>query len=122
MRPSDPDLYRGREISPPDWQGECHRRFEQCGQACRPAYIALDEQANELYVADGYTNRRVIVLDAKSGAYKRHWGAYGKKPSDDKMPAYKPDAPLSEQFSNPVHCVRLSNDFGRRAQKFRRIE
>ena len=38
------------------------------------------------------------------------WGAYGKPPSDDKMPAYKPDAKPSEQFSNPVHCVRLSND------------
>ena len=38
------------------------------------------------------------------------WGAYGKPPSDEKMPAYKPDAKPSEQFSNPVHCVRLSND------------
>lgn len=76
----------------------------------RPAHIALDEPANELYVADGYKNRRVIVFDAKSGAFKRLWGAYGKKPSDDKMPPYRASAPLSEQFSNPVHCVRLSND------------
>ena len=76
----------------------------------RPAHMVLDEQANELYVADGYKNRRVIVFDAKSGAYKRHWGAYGHKPSDEKMAAYKPDAPPSQQFSNPVHCVRLSND------------
>ena len=38
------------------------------------------------------------------------WGAYGKPPSDEKLPAYKPDAKPSEQFSNPVHCVRLSND------------
>jgi DNA-binding beta-propeller fold protein YncE len=76
----------------------------------RPAHIMLDEPANELYVADGYKNRRVIVFDAKSGAYKRHWGAYGKKPSDDKMPAYTPNGPLAEQFSNPVHCVRISND------------
>jgi hypothetical protein len=45
----------------------------------RPAHIALDEQANELYVADGYKNRRVIVLDAKSGAYKRHWGGVWQK-------------------------------------------
>jgi DNA-binding beta-propeller fold protein YncE len=76
----------------------------------RPAHMVLDEQANELYVADGYKNRRVIVFDGKSGAYKRHWGAYGRKPSDEKLVAYKPDAPPSEQFSNPVHCVRLSND------------
>jgi DNA-binding beta-propeller fold protein YncE len=76
----------------------------------RPAHIMLDEPANELYVADGYKNRRVIVFDAKSGAYKRHWGAYGKAPNDEKMPAYRPDAPLSQQFSNPVHCVRIAQD------------
>jgi 6-phosphogluconolactonase (cycloisomerase 2 family) len=51
----------------------------------------------------------VIVFDAKSGAYKRHWGAYGNKPSDDKV-SYDPQAPLPQQFGNPVHCVRLSND------------
>jgi len=37
-------------------------------------------------------------------------GAYGKAPSDEKTPSYKPDAPLSQQFANPVHCVRLSGD------------
>ncbi len=72
--------------------------------------MMLDEAANELYVADGYKNRRIIVFDAKSGAFKRLWGAYGHKPSDEKMAAYKPDAPLSEQFSNPVHCVRIANN------------
>src|SRR5258706_512567 len=63
--------------------------------------------ASELYIADGYGNKRVIVLDAATGAYKRHWGAYGKAPSDDKLPMYNPQSP---QFANPVHCVRLSND------------
>jgi hypothetical protein len=79
-------------------------------QLGRPAHLILDEPAGELFVADGYLNRRVIVFDAKTGAYKRHWGAYGKTPSDDKTPPYKPDAPLSQQFANPVHCVRVSND------------
>ena len=79
-------------------------------QLGRPAHMQIDEAASELYVADGYLNRRIIVFDAKTGAYKRHWGAYGNKPSDEKLPAYKPDAPLSQQFANPVHCVRLSND------------
>src|SRR5215467_5133074 len=73
----------------------------------RPAHMEIDAQANELYVADGYGNKRVIVFDAASGAYKRHWGAYGKPPSDDKLPMYKPDSP---QFANPVHCVRLAKD------------
>ena len=51
-------------------------------QLGRPAHMVLDPIANELYVADGYGNRRVVVFDAASGAYKRHWGAYGKKPDD----------------------------------------
>jgi DNA-binding beta-propeller fold protein YncE len=79
-------------------------------QLGRPAHLQVDAAANELYVADGYKNRRIVVFDINIGAYKRHWGAYGKKPSDDKLPPYDPSAPLSEQFSNPVHCVRLSND------------
>ncbi len=61
-------------------------------------------------MADGYGNRRVIVFDSKTGAYKRHWGAYGNAPNDDKQPPYSPTAELSKQFSNPVHCVRVSND------------
>ena len=75
--------------------------------------MVTDDAAGELYVADGYGNRRVIVFDAKTGAYKRHWGAYGtKEPTDDKLPAYKPVAvtELSKSFANPVHCVRLSRD------------
>jgi hypothetical protein len=76
-----------------------------------PAHLVTDDAANEVYVADGYQNRRIIVFDSKTGAYKRHWGAYGKAPGpDDKLPAYKPDAPLSQSFGNPVHCVRISND------------
>ncbi|MEO9102500.1 MAG: hypothetical protein ABI212_02905, partial [Burkholderiaceae bacterium] len=77
---------------------------EQLG---RPAHMELDAAADELYVADGYGNRRVIVFDATSGQYKRHWGAYGKKPDDTKLPDYNPESP---QFSNPVHCVRLMKD------------
>jgi DNA-binding beta-propeller fold protein YncE len=73
----------------------------------RPAHMEIDAQANELYIADGYGNKRVLVLDAATGAYKRHWGAYGKAPSDDKLPLYNPQ---SSQFANPVHCVRLAKD------------
>ncbi len=79
-------------------------------QLGRPAHIQIDEAAGELYVADGYLNRRVLVLDARTGAHKRHWGAYGNQPNDDKQPAYDPKAPLAKQFANPVHCVRLAND------------
>jgi DNA-binding beta-propeller fold protein YncE len=75
-----------------------------------PADIAVDADAREVYVADGYRNRRVIVFDSQTGAYKRHWGAYGERPSDDATPAYDPAAPPSRQFGNPVHCVRLTRD------------
>src|SRR3954452_16671463 len=75
-----------------------------------PADIAVDVAAKEVFVADGYGNRRVAVFDSETGAYKRHWGAYGKKPSDDKTPPYDPAAAPSQQFANPVHCVRFAKD------------
>jgi DNA-binding beta-propeller fold protein YncE len=80
-------------------------------QLGQPAHMVLDEPAGELYVADGYLNRRIVVFDAGTGDYKRHWGAYGTRtPIDEKLPSYSPGAPLSKSFGNPVHCVRLSND------------
>lgn len=75
----------------------------------RPADIAVDPAANEVYVADGYGNRRIIVFDATTGAYKRHWGAYGTRPVDAPF-RYDPAAPLPRQFGRPVHCVKLARD------------
>jgi hypothetical protein len=69
----------------------------------------LWEHDGEIYIADGYGNRRVIVVDMATGKYKRHWGAYGARPSDERMPAYNPDGPPSRQF-NTVHCAIVSND------------
>jgi DNA-binding beta-propeller fold protein YncE len=76
----------------------------------RPADTEVDPAANEVYIADGYGNHRVIVFDADSGAYKRHWGAYGKPPGDAKEPPYDPNRPAPQQFANPVHCVKISKD------------
>src|ERR1700716_2544439 len=75
-----------------------------------PAKTFIDKQTNEVYVADGYGNHRVIVFDADTGKYKRHWGAYGNKPDDTYMGKYDPHAPPSQQFGNPVHCTDLSVD------------
>src|ERR1700719_240971 len=75
-----------------------------------PADVAVDVAAKEVYAADGYGNRRVVVFDSETGAYKRHWGAYGNRPSDDKTPPYDPAKPVSQQFGNPVHCVRIAKD------------
>jgi DNA-binding beta-propeller fold protein YncE len=88
-----------------------------------PASMVVDERANELYVADGYVNHRVIVFDATAGTYKRHWGAYGHRPDDGyfarlgikpgEHPTNEdqraPDATPPPQF-DLVHDVRLSKD------------
>ncbi len=76
----------------------------------RVAKIFVDPKANEAYVADGYLNRRVAVLDAATGKIKRFWGAYGKPPNDAPEGRYDPAAPPSPNFRNPVHCADLSND------------
>jgi DNA-binding beta-propeller fold protein YncE len=94
------------------------------------ANVTIDRAANELYVADGYVNHRVIVFDTTTGAYKRHWGAYGKRPDDgyfsragERLPSpfsgavqhenrpsqYDPDGPPPPQF-RIVHVVRIAND------------
>jgi hypothetical protein len=92
--------------------------------------LVMDSAARELYVADGYVNHRVIVFDSRTGAYKRHWGAYGNRPDDtyftragERLPGpfsgavqqenkpsqYDPAGPPSPQF-RIVHAVRLSRD------------
>jgi DNA-binding beta-propeller fold protein YncE len=74
------------------------------------AKVFVDEKANEVYVADGYGNKRVVVMDADTGQFKRFWGAYGNKPNDENLGRYNPSAPPAQQFRNPVHCADLSND------------
>lgn len=95
-----------------------------------PTNITIDEAANEIYVADGYVNHRVIVFDAKTETYKQHWGAYGNQPDDgwftrtgEKLPEpfsgavqnenrpsqYDPNSPPAPQF-RIVHAVRISKD------------
>ena len=84
----------------------------------RPADAFVHAPTNELFVADGYGNRRVIVFDADTGEYKRHWGAYGNRPDDadtynatrggvDKT--YDPTI-ASKQFGRAVHGIALSRD------------
>ena len=66
----------------------------------RPANLAMDPGTRELFVADGYGNHRVVVFDAETGQYKRHWGANGRPPGEAGV----------KGFGNPVHCIRLSRD------------
>jgi DNA-binding beta-propeller fold protein YncE len=76
----------------------------------RPADFEVDEAAQELYVADGYGNRRVIVYDSETGEYKRHWGAYGERPDDIELSVYDPETEPSRHFRSPVHGVAIAND------------
>jgi len=76
----------------------------------RVAKIFVDPEMNEAYLADGYINKRVAVIDADTGAFKRYWGAYGKRPDDTSIGPYDPDAPPAQQFRSPVHCAELSAD------------
>ncbi|MFT5143197.1 MAG: 2-keto-4-pentenoate hydratase/2-oxohepta-3-ene-1,7-dioic acid hydratase in catechol pathway [Rhodothermales bacterium] len=75
----------------------------------QPADIDVDDAADEVYIADGYGNRRVVVFDATTGEYKRHWGAYNNQPHDRELPDFVPGQE-QESFRSPVHAVRISND------------
>jgi hypothetical protein len=76
----------------------------------RVAKIWVDPKTNEAYIADGYGNKRVAVIDADTGKMKRFWGAYGNKPDDAAQGPYDPKAPPQQQFRNPVHCIERAND------------
>jgi hypothetical protein len=96
----------------------------------KPGDVFVSAKSNEVYVADGYGNRRVIVFDADSGAFKRMWGAFGNPPADDAgsggpgpsggplgaAPAASGPATLDTQgpgpmtFASPVHGIVVSND------------
>jgi hypothetical protein len=74
------------------------------------AKIFVDKKENEAYISDGYGNKRVVVIDADTGKFKRYWGAYGNKPDDTNLGRYNPEAPPAQQFRTPVHCAEMSND------------
>ncbi len=75
----------------------------------QPTMVAVDPKTNEAFVSDGYNNRRVIVIDADTMAFKRMWGAYGKPPSDEAIARRKPGDPPAAQFGL-VHCLKMSKD------------
>jgi hypothetical protein len=74
-----------------------------------PTDMAVDTKRHEVFVADGYVNRRVIVFDSETGAFKRYWGAYGNRPDDSPPALYQPGQPLPTQFFI-VHGIQLSRD------------
>jgi DNA-binding beta-propeller fold protein YncE len=105
----------------------------------KPGDLFVSAKTNEVYLADGYGNRRVVVFDAETGAFKRMWGAFGVAPEDDEgsggrgasggpagvrpagagrgagrgaapPPVLETDGPGPAKFSSPVHGIVVSND------------
>lgn len=75
--------------------------------------MTVDDAAGEVYVADGAMNRRVVVYDGKTGAFKRGWGAYGMPLSEienGRAQPYHPTDPPMKQFRGPINCVAISAD------------
>jgi hypothetical protein len=75
----------------------------------RATTVVVFPKTNEAFVSDGYGNRRVVVFDADTGAYKRHWGAYGNKP-DDKAPNGRLLTGAGSQQFNTPHGITISKD------------
>ena len=89
--------------------GGVEAESNETSHVSRAAGVAVYPKTNELFVADGYGNRRVIVFDAETGAYKRHWGAYGNRPDDRAARTRQATGAGAPQF-NTVHGVAISND------------
>ena len=85
----------------------------------RPADLFVHVADREVYVADGYGNRRIVVFDSETGEYKRHWGAYGNRPTDGPMPVYDPPAPPA-RFASSEWAARRSRGFADRFEAFAR--
>ena len=76
----------------------------------RPAESFVHAATGEVFVADGYGNRRVVVFDAETGEYKRMWGAFGNTPLDPSEPAGEPDDRGGPPQFGIVHGIEVSND------------
>ncbi len=78
-------------------------------QLAKAPKVVFDAKGEEAYIADGYVNHRVVVYDAKTGAFKRMWGAYGNAPTDKEQPGLNPTTKHADQLEM-VHCVARAND------------
>ena len=99
-----------RKISEKDGQPVFKRNSSDPESFGRVAKIGIDAAANEAYIADGYFNRRIAVLDVDTGKIKRFWGAFGKPPDDGDLPRYTAGETSQQTFRGPVHCSEISKD------------
>ena len=92
-----------------------------------PANFYVEPKTNEIFIADGYINRRVVVYDAATGKYLRHWGAYGKRPTDTEKYEYPVKVASPPQEYATLHglvgtkdgLIYVSDRRGNRIQVFR---
>jgi|HubBroStandDraft_2_1064218.scaffolds.fasta_scaffold01267_7 hypothetical protein len=89
-----------------------------------PADMAVDPKTNLMYIADGYGNRRVLIVDAATGKYAGHFGAYGQNPvvgengggegNGDGTGSWSADFKAGNMkptfFRRPLHCAKLADD------------
>src|SRR6185436_12583582 len=89
-----------------------------------PADMSVDPNTNLLYIADGYGNRRVLIVDAATGKYVGHFGAYGQNPvkgdgvagadtgegTGDWATDFRRGEMKPKFFRRPLHCAKLSTD------------
>jgi streptogramin lyase len=76
----------------------------------RPSDMWVAPDTNEVFVVDGYTNRRVVVFDSATGEYRRHWGAYGRPPDDEARARPSEEAPTPAPQFHTVHGITGSRD------------
>ena len=89
-----------------------------------PADMTVDPKTNLLYIADGYGNRRVLIVDAATGKYVGHFGAYGQNPvqgenargagAGEGVGPWAADFRKGDMkpkfFRSPLHCAKVSKD------------
>lgn len=76
----------------------------------RPAEAFVYHDTNEVFIADGYANRRVIVLDADSGTFKRMWGGFGNPPPEGPAEESPADEAMGPPQFGTVHGIEVSRD------------
>ena len=97
---------KGREIKQDNQQTEYLMGVED---------FELDMDAREIYVADGARNKRVLVYDMNTGAFKRGWGGHGVPLSEidnNPTPEYDLSGPPPDlkPFAQTIHTIHLSKD------------
>ena len=75
-----------------------------------PANFYVEPKTNEIFIADGYRNKRVVVYDAETGKYLRHWGAYGNPPDDTYEYEYPVNMDNPPQQYSTLHGIVGTKD------------